>query len=40
LLGAILLAGLSVYVWNTILNHPSLHVKPEPVLAVQPVRID
>jgi DHA1 family tetracycline resistance protein-like MFS transporter len=40
LFGAIILAGLSIYIWMTILNNPTINLRSDPVLAVQPVRIE
>ena len=36
LFGALLLAGLSVYVWATVLNHLPLGLRPELKLAAEP----
>jgi DHA1 family tetracycline resistance protein-like MFS transporter len=38
--GALLLAGLSVFVWKAIFNHPVLSQRPNAQLAPQPVAID
>jgi MFS transporter, DHA1 family, tetracycline resistance protein len=40
LFGAIVLTGLSFYVWNTILNNPAVLIPKEPVLTPQPVIAD
>jgi MFS transporter, DHA1 family, tetracycline resistance protein len=40
LFGAIVLSGLSIYIWVTILNNPLITLRKDPVLAVQPVRIE
>ena len=37
LFAAVVLAGLSIYVWNTILNHPLILARQESVLTPQPV---
>jgi DHA1 family tetracycline resistance protein-like MFS transporter len=40
LFGAIVLAGLSGYVWVNVLNNPALVLRKEPALAPQPVTIN
>lgn len=40
LFGAIVLAGLSGFVWKTILNYPAIAVQQNPVLAPQPAAVD
>jgi len=39
LFGALLLVGLAIYVWNTILNHPVILARQEHVLAPQTVTV-
>jgi DHA1 family tetracycline resistance protein-like MFS transporter len=38
--GAVILAGLTYYLWNTVLNHPSIRMNEMHDLVAQPVRID
>jgi DHA1 family tetracycline resistance protein-like MFS transporter len=40
LFGAIILVGLSGFVWKTILNHPAITFQQNPALASQPVAVD
>ena len=40
LFGAVVLLGLSGFVWKTILNHPAIHLQQTSGLASEPVVID